>query len=152
MERAKEKGLVFNSSKFQIKKSSVSFFGNLYTAEGIRPDPDKVQDIRQMPTPQNKEDTKRFLGMLTYLSQFIPQLADKAHTLRSLIKKDIPWTWDALKREISEDACFRYYDRNDDINLEVDASQKGLGCALIQKRQTSSIWVKNIDRLSVKIQ
>ena len=109
MERTKEKGLVFNSSKCQIKKSSVSYFGNLYTAEGIRPDPEKVQNIRQMPTPQNKEDTQRFLGMLTYLSQFIPQLADKSHTLRSVIKKDIPWTWDAtyqdsfdaLKREIS---------------------------------------------------
>ena len=101
--------------------------------------------------PKNN-DTQRFLGMLTYLSQFIPQLADKAHTLRSLIKKDIPWTWDAtyqdsfdtLKREISEDACLRYYDRNDDINLEVDASQKGLGCALIQKGKPVAFGSKTL--------
>ena len=90
MNRAAEKGLVFNSRKCHINQSSVTFFGNIYTAEGIRPDPDKVRDIQQMPSPQNKEDAQRFLGMLTYLTKFIPQLADKAHTLRSSPEERYP--------------------------------------------------------------
>ena len=31
MERAKREGLVFNSTKCYIKKSEISFFGNIYT-------------------------------------------------------------------------------------------------------------------------
>ena len=94
MERAAEAGVVFNSDKCTIKQKSISFFGNLYTDRGIRPDPAKIRDIQRMPTPQNKDDLHRFMGMLTYLSPYIPKFADKAHTLRGLLKSDVPWTWD----------------------------------------------------------
>ena len=80
MEWAERNGLVFNSKKCHIKQSCVSFFGNIYTPEGIKPDPDKVRDIRNMASPQSKEDVQRFLGMLMYLSQFIPQLADRTYS------------------------------------------------------------------------
>ena len=53
MDRAAERGLVFNSSKCVIRQASISFFGNVYTAEGVTPDPSKVEDIRQMPSSQN---------------------------------------------------------------------------------------------------
>lgn len=65
MERAAEAGVVFNSEKCMIKQSSISFFGNLYTDKGIRPDPAKIRDIQKMPTPRNKDDLHRFMGMLT---------------------------------------------------------------------------------------
>ena len=140
MKQAERKGLVFNSKKCHIKQSCVSFFGNRYTPDGIKPDPDKVRDIRNMPSPQSKEDVQRFLGLLTYLSPFIPQLADNTHVLRSLVKEDVPWTWDTdqqtsfetLKKVIYEDVCLKYYDRRAAVELEVDASQKGLGAALVQ--------------------
>ena len=53
MKQAERKGLVFNSKKCHIKQSCVSFFGNRYTPDGIKPDPDKVRDIRNMPSPQS---------------------------------------------------------------------------------------------------
>ena len=77
MKQAERKGLVFNSKKCHVKQSCVSFFGNIYTPDGVKPDPDKVKDTRNMPSPQSKGNVQRFLGLLTYLSPFIPQLADK---------------------------------------------------------------------------
>ena len=132
MKQAKRKGMVFNSKKCHIKQSCVSFFGNRYTPDGIKPDPDKVRDTRNMPSPQSKEDVQRFLGLLTYLSPFFPQLADKTHVLRSLVKEDVPWTWDTdqqtsfetLKKVIYEDGCLEYYNRRAAVELEVDASQR----------------------------
>lgn len=140
MKRAENTGLVFNSNKCAIKQSSVSFFGNIYTTEGIKPDPAKINDIQKMPTPQNKDDLHRFMGMLNYLSQYIPKFAEKAHTLRSLLKSETPWTWHAdhqecfnnLKSLITTDTCLKYYDPMIPLSLEVDASQKGLGAALVQ--------------------
>ncbi|KAF7646634.1 hypothetical protein LDENG_00184450 [Lucifuga dentata] len=55
MERAAKTGLVFNSDKCTMKQKSISFFGNLYTDNGIRPDPAKIRDIQKMPTPQSKD-------------------------------------------------------------------------------------------------
>ena len=53
MEAAKMHGLVFNSAKCAIKKQSISFFGNVYSKYGISPDPAKVQDIHEIPIPQD---------------------------------------------------------------------------------------------------
>ena len=56
MEAAKRHGLVFNSEKCKIRAKSISFFGNIYSEDGIRPDPTKVNDIHKMSTPQSKEN------------------------------------------------------------------------------------------------
>ena len=88
--RAQEEGLVFNSAKCLIKQRGISFFGNTYTENGITPDDDKVRDIQNMPTPENREDLHRFIGMMSCLLQFIPNFAEKAYTLRGLLKKDVP--------------------------------------------------------------
>jgi hypothetical protein len=45
MRVAREHGLVFNSPKFKIKVSEISFFGNIYSAEGVKPDPERVAAI-----------------------------------------------------------------------------------------------------------
>jgi len=46
MDRAKETGLVFNSDKCTIIQPEISFFGNIYSKDGNRPDPAKVHDIQ----------------------------------------------------------------------------------------------------------
>ena len=94
MEVATQEGLVFNSAKCTIRKSSISFFGALYTSEGIKPDPRKVEDIRAMPTPQNKDDIHKFMGLINYLGSYIPHLAAKTKPLQDFLKKDVPFQWD----------------------------------------------------------
>ena len=104
MNHAAEEGLVFNSDKCFIKQESISFYGNTNTAESIKPDPAKVRDVQNMPTLQCKEDLQRFLGMMTYLSKYIPHFAEKSHALHGLLKKDTIWTWNSdstLHRRVS---------------------------------------------------
>ena len=152
MERAQEEGLVFNSSKCLIKQRSISFFGNTYTDNDITPDVDKVRDIQDMPTPENREDLHRFIGMMTYLSQFIPHFAEKSHALRGLLKTDVPWMWDVdhqksfdeLKHAVPTSARLQYYDPSAPVQLEVDASMKGLGIALIQKGRPVDLGSKTL--------
>ena len=75
----------------------------------------------------------------------IKHLASKTYHLRLLLKKDTEWIWkdihskeiQELKTCISEETCLKYYNRKLDINLEVDASQLGLGAALIQSEQNT---------------
>lgn len=143
MDRAVQKGLVFNSQKCLIKQKKIEFFGNIYSAEGVMPDPKKVRDIQQMPAPTNKEEVHTFLGMLTYLSQYISKFSDKTAVLRDLLKKDSLWCWDevhqqafeALKTQVTCESTLCYFDVNKPVTLEVDASMKGLGAAIIQENK-----------------
>ena len=142
METAKRHGLVFNSEKCAIREKSISFFGNIYNEDGIKPDPAKVRDIHKMATPQTKEDLQRFLGLLTYMGSFIPNLSATAAPLRDLIKQDTPFIWEEdhqhtfekLKSSITA-RCVAFYDANKPLTLEVDASMKGLGACLVQSRR-----------------
>lgn len=47
MKRAAEAGMVVNSDKCIIKQNNISFFGNVYTDSGIKPDPAKIRDIQK---------------------------------------------------------------------------------------------------------
>ncbi|KAJ8023319.1 hypothetical protein HOLleu_35705 [Holothuria leucospilota] len=137
---AREEGLVFNSAKCLIKASQVNFFGSVYSNKGIHPDPGKVEDVLAMPTPQNKDDLQRFLGLMNFLSAYISGFAEKAAPLRDLLKKDVPFYWDVdhttsfetLKTSVSADSCLQYLNPLLPTVLEVDASQKGMGACLLQ--------------------
>ena len=93
MQVAKEEGLVFNSKKCVIKTSEIVFFGSVYGKDGIKPDPSKIEDIRKMPTPQDREYLQGFIGLMNYLAAYIPHFADKVSPLRELLKKDVPFVW-----------------------------------------------------------
>ena len=93
MQVAKEEGLVFNSKKCAIKTNEIVFFGYVYDKDGVKPDPSKLEDIRKMPTPQDREDLQRFIGLINYLAAYIPHFADKVSPLRELLKKDVPFVW-----------------------------------------------------------
>ena len=104
-----------------------------------------------MASPQSKKDVQQFLGMLLYLSQFIPQLADKTHTLRSLINTDQQASFDALKRTISEDACLKYYDRVPQWSKSQKLPEMAWSCTGTEWK-ISGVWIKDTNRVSIKIQ
>ena len=154
MDRADACGLVFNSDKCDICKPQISFFGNIYSAERIKPDPEKVKAIKQMPVPQTKEDLQKFLGIMTYIASFIPNFSDKSQPLRDLLKKDTPFVlhedhincFNELKAILSSEACLAYYDPKKPVTLEVDASQKGVGAALLQNNRPVAFASKTLDQ------
>ena len=59
MKVAQENGLVFNLGKCLIKTNEIPFFGLMYTADGVKPNPDRVDGIRALPTPQEHAGASR---------------------------------------------------------------------------------------------
>ena len=89
MERTRECNLCLNYRKLLVKQHTVKFFGNIYSAEGVRADPDKVKAITAMRPPESKSEVKSFLGMVNYLQKFIPRLSEHTKPLRDLEKKGV---------------------------------------------------------------
>ena len=46
-----KEGLVLNSKKLELRRERVTFFGAEYSAQGMHPDPKKVQGITEMTAP-----------------------------------------------------------------------------------------------------
>ena len=94
MERSRASNVSLNYEKIQLKKDSIKFFGNVYTKDGVKPDPDKVTAINKLRPPETKSELKTFLGMVNYLQQFIPNLSQHTAPLREIEKKGIDFYWD----------------------------------------------------------
>uniref|UniRef100_A0A803JCG3 Gypsy retrotransposon integrase-like protein 1 n=1 Tax=Xenopus tropicalis TaxID=8364 RepID=A0A803JCG3_XENTR len=121
----------------------VPYMGHLLTAEGLRPDPDKVKAILEMPNPENVQAVQRMLGFVNYLSKFLPHLSDVCEPLRRLTDKDSVWVWQSshdksmeqIKKLVTAQPVLRYYDVNEEVTVQCDASEKGLGATLMQQGQ-----------------
>ena len=48
--------------------------GHIISVEGLKPYPEKVRAMKDMPLPETKEDVRRFLGSIQYLAKFLPKL------------------------------------------------------------------------------
>ena len=67
--------LVFNPQKTHVKAQAINLFGCLYDANGVHLDPGKVDAVHALPAPTNITKLQEFLGLVTYLSPFIPGLS-----------------------------------------------------------------------------
>ena len=140
MEKAEENGLVLNPEKCFVKVPQINFFGMTYSKDGVSPDESRIQEIKALPTPTTKPKLQSFLGMIQYLARFIPKLSDQTDALRNLLKKDAEFKWtashteafQALKDSITESVTLNYFNPTLDTKIQVDASHKALGAALIQ--------------------
>ena len=88
MECTRRTCIKHNFDKCIIKTKYCSFFGNIYTPEGVKPDLKKVVAIKQMQSPINKQQLSSFLGMVTYLSHYMPNIYYLTLDLRGLLKED----------------------------------------------------------------
>ncbi|CAB3991932.1 Transposon Tf2-6 poly [Paramuricea clavata] len=141
LHRARERNIKFNKKKIQLRVTEVKYLGNIVSAKGFTPDPEKIKAIVELPLPKSKQDLQRLLGMVNYLSQYIPNMSEITAPLRTLLKKDIQWSWhnehqkalERIKKVHTSSPVLHFYDIDKLVILQVDASQGGLGACLIQE-------------------
>ena len=84
-----KEGLVLNSKKMELQRERVTFFRAEDGAQGMHPDPKKVQGITKMTVPTDKQQLQSFLGMVNYMGTFIPNLSHHTKPLWEMLKKDL---------------------------------------------------------------
>ena len=140
-----KEGLVLNSKKLELRRERVTFFGAEYSAQGMHPDPKKVQGITEMTAPMDKQQLQSFLGMVNYMGTFIPNLSHYTEPLQAMLKKDNVFHWDDQQTQSFQQVKtliakanttpLKYYDRNLPVTVQADASLRGLGACLIQQHK-----------------
>ena len=140
LQRCREQDIKLNKAKLELRKD-VTFMGHQITKDGLQTDPEKVNAIKDYPAPTNVEELRRLLGMVNYLSRYLPHLTEDLQPLQNLLKKDVQWTWalsqekafQTVKEKITNSPTLVFYKQDDSLTLINDASEYGLGSVLIQK-------------------
>ena len=133
--------LTFNRNKCEFNKRHLSFFGHVWSPEGISADPKKLEAIRNLKTPENPDELRSLLGMASYVSRIIPNFATVTEPLRRLTRVNTPWEWGTEQKKALEElhsllksnTTMAYYNPAKHTELVVDASPVGLGAILAQK-------------------
>ena len=140
MEKCMENNLTLNLEKIQFKQSQVSFYGHIWSKHRISPDPKKIQALKHMEFPLDKETMRSFLGMINYLNRYSALSAHLAAPLSALTHQATDYkpgkvhleNFQQLKMEISNMKALPYFNINAETTLQMDASKKGLRACLIQ--------------------
>ena len=89
LEVCRKNNLTLNAEKMQFRLPQVSFFGYTWTDHGLSPDPKKIEAVRRMEIPQDVETMRSFLGLVNYLNQFKPHLAELSDLLREICRQNV---------------------------------------------------------------
>lgn len=143
LDRAREVKLKLNNKMMNLKKPQVKFMGHVISKDGLKPDPDKVNAVENMPKPTCKKETLSLLGFINYLARFLPRLSEVAQPLRNLTLTNAQFMWseqhdkafDEVKKLVAHHPVLKYYDINDEVTIQCEASERGLGATLLQNRQ-----------------
>ena len=129
-ERLRQKDLTLNRNKCFFSRSSIKFYGYIFSGNGISADQDQVDCIKDAPRPNSPSKVKSFLGMTGFVSRFIPNYSTITEPLRRLTKQDETWIWtdeqensfQTLKDTLTSDTIMAYFDPSKETEFWVDAS------------------------------
>ena len=87
LERLTNLNLKLAPKKEHLGVKVVKFLGHGITAEGIAPDPGKVEALLKMPMPTNVSQLRSLMGAVSYYRKFLTKMAAETKTLNALLKK-----------------------------------------------------------------
>ena len=131
-------------SKCDFFKSEIHYLGHPISADGISPLPDKLDIIKNMPTPKDLKEIKQFLGLTGYYRKFVPRFADISRPLTQLTKKETKFMWTPecqksfklLKSFLCGEPILKYADTSKPYTLYIEASKYRWAGVLTQSHTT----------------
>jgi hypothetical protein len=138
-----EYGFKLNKSKCEFQQKELIYLGHKISAQGVATNPATVEAIEALLPPETTKQVRSFLGSAQYYRKFIPRLAEAAHPLYKLTKKDarFAWSdecqraWEYVKRALVAAPVLAYPNMDKEFILQTDASDYAMGAVLLQLDQ-----------------
>ena len=134
-------GLKAAPNKTKIFLRKVQILGHIVSDKVIQPVAKKVQDLKNLRSPENKRDVMRNSGSLGFYSTFIKNLHVDSKPFNELLRDDVPFKWTKehekifqnIKDRISEETILAVPNPKYPFHIHVDSSSIGTGSILIQE-------------------
>ena len=138
--RLRECNLKLSPKKCNFLQTKVKYVGHIVSENGVEADPEKVEKVKNWPTPQNAEEVRQFTSFAGYYRRFVKDFSKIAKPLTDLhpnttikngkkVKPLKPFIWvkeqqvafDQLKTALSTHPVLGYADYDLPFELHIDA-------------------------------
>lgn len=136
-DRLRKVQLYLKAEKCDLYSLRMECLGHVIDNEGIHADEDKMTRIREWQTPRNYNDIERFLGLVNYVSHFMPDLSAYTGPLHTIQCNGHIFEWrpihqacfDSIKVLAAKAPILKPIDpsTNEPIWVVCDASTHGVG-------------------------
>lgn len=140
LQRLYDHGLYVKASKCQFHCQAVEFLGMIVLSSGLQMCEDKVQVIKDWPTPKTVKEVQSFLGFANFYRPFIKDYSLIAVPLTALTHKDRAFNWTSevntafleLRSRFLKAPLLLHPDFQKPFIIETDASDTATGGILSQ--------------------
>ena len=140
-DKLEKAGLKLKLSKFKFAVQKVKYLGHLLTPDGVLPNPEEVEVIKNYPAPTNVKQVRQFLGLCNYYRRFQKNYSKIAKPLHRLTQQNVPWNWSkecedafmTLTNNLITAPMLKYADMNHPLILTTNVSSYAIGYILSQK-------------------
>ncbi|GFY69544.1 transposon Tf2-12 polyprotein [Trichonephila inaurata madagascariensis] len=85
-QRLQDAGLVIKVAKCQFLQTEVDFLGHHISVNGIEPSKERIKVIEDFKFPETVKKLRRYLGVINFYHQFIPNAAENQAVLNNYLK------------------------------------------------------------------
>lgn len=136
--------MTINIEKTSFCTSEIKYLGHILSSNGLQPDPNKIEAIRNFLTPQNVRQLRMFLGCYNYYRKFNQLYSDTILPLNALLKKNTSWRWtkaeqiafDKTKDLFLQTVLLKFPDFSKPFYVQADSSGYAIGAELYQENST----------------
>ena len=130
----------FKKPKCSFGYRKIPFLGFVVSEDGIYPNPEKVELIKNFPVPKTPKQVKSFNGLATYYQAFIPHFSSTMQPLYTLTKRNAKFHWtethqqafDKIKMSLAEDVVLKYPNFSKPFTIATDSSKYAVGACISQ--------------------
>ena len=127
--------MTMNESKTIYGVEELNILGYRVGKQQIRPDPDRLKPLLDLPPPHSSKALQRTLGLFAYYSKWIPRFSDRIGRLKSAtnfpLHKHEVLDFEEIKKSIAA-ATLRSLDESLPFTVECDASEIAVSATLNQ--------------------
>ena len=154
LQRLQDKGFRANLRKSFFMQKEVEYLGYLLTADGIKPQPKKVEAMERMQPPKNVKQVKQFLGMVNFYRDLWPRrshILAPLNKLSAVKKKDFKWgpeeqkAFMEAKEMLKKEALLAFPDFEKPFHLYTDASDRQLGATVVQDGKPLGFYTRKLN-------
>lgn len=155
LDRLRIANLKVQLDKTEFLRKEVAYLGHIVTPHGVRPNPDKIQTIKNYPIPKTTKQIKGFLGLLGYYRKFIKDFAKITKPFTNCLKKeskikiddpDYINCFETCKNILCNEPLLQYPDFGKEFILTTDASNFAIGAILSQIKNGNDLPIAYASR------
>jgi hypothetical protein len=159
MRRLQQEKLLINLKKCSFMQTELVYLGFVISANELKMDPEKVEVIRNWPSPRNVFEVRSFHGLASFYRKFIRNFSGISTAMMDTVRKRhkiFQWTAEAersfnlLKQKITEQPVLVLPDFQKTFQVKCDASGYVVGGVLSQDDRPVAYFSEKLDDAKLK--